>query len=219
MADRRISADEAQAIRRDQLRGDVLEKVSSAAPSSWNAGQRSARFVMTSQAKDRYGDVVMTNGVDTTEFMKNAVAFVNHRSSSWPVGKWQGLQKYLHAAPPRMEGTLHLGPSGGPIPEVEMAAWSLEHGMLRAASIGFLPDWDQTEKALDANGVWDGGLVFHAAELIECSLCGIPANPQALAKGIGKPNFGHGQHLPSQREVRQRKREIELDALRRGPSR
>jgi hypothetical protein len=197
--------------------GGRLLKVASTAPSTWNAGQRSARFVMTSEATDRYGDVVKMDGMDTTEFMKNPIAFFAHNSGSWPIGKWQGLQKYLHAAPPRMEGTLQLGPSGGPIEEVDQAAWSLEHGMLRAASVGFLPDWSQTERALDAAGRWNGGLVFHATELIECSLVGVPANPGALAKGFYGKLAKDTRSID--RAVRQRLRQLEVDAIKRGPHR
>jgi hypothetical protein len=210
---RRISADEAMSLRRDQVRDGRLLKVASTAPASWDAGKRSARFTMTSEAVDRYGDVVMTDGIDTTQFAKNPQAFFSHNSANWPIGKWTNLQKYLFANPKRMEGDLVLGPAGGPVPEVDQAAWSLQHGLLRSASIGFLPDWSQTEKALDAKGNWDGGLIFHATELLECSLVGIPANPQALAKGFLR---ARGLHLPTRQEVSQRKREIELLAMKRG---
>jgi hypothetical protein len=33
-------------------------------------------------------------------------------------------------------------------------------------------------------GQLDGGLQFNKAEIVECSLCGVPANPEALAKSI-----------------------------------
>jgi hypothetical protein len=215
---RKLSADEAMSLRRDQLRGDRLVKTASSAPASWNASTRSARFTMTSAAKDRYGDMVMTDGIDTTEFLRNPVAFFSHNSASWPIGRWTNLQKYLFANPNRMDGTLELAPSGGPIAEIDQAAWSIEHGMLRAASVGFLPDWSSVEKILE-EGTWTGGLQFNQCELIECSLCGIPANPDALAKGMGKlSKFALGHDLPSQ--VRQRKREIELAVIKqRGPTR
>jgi hypothetical protein len=164
----RLSADEARNLRKADLRGDRLVKAASAAPTSWDAGRRSAKFVMSAQAPDRYGDVVVTDGIDVTHFEKNPQAFLQHNSSSFPIGQWQGLQKYLHAAPPRLQGTLQLAPAGGPIPEIDQAAWSIQHGMLRAASIGFLPNWDSVEKIVE-KGVWTGGLMFNQAELLDLS--------------------------------------------------
>jgi hypothetical protein len=183
----RISADEAADLRRDHLRrgvdGDLLMKVAQA-PSTWDAAKRSARFTMTSQTTDRYGDVVVTSGLDTTEFERNPVAFLNHDSRAWPIGTWSNVSKMLRGRPPRMEGDLVLHKSGGPVPEVDQAAWMIENGYMRACSIGFIPDWDAIEKVLDAEGGWTGGLQFNKAEIVECSLCGVPANPEALAKSI-----------------------------------
>jgi hypothetical protein len=214
---RKISADEARSLRAGDLRGDVLQKVASAAPSTWNAAQRSARFTMTAQIADRYGDVVMTAGLDTTEFMRNPVAFLNHASMNFPIGSWQNVTKYLFRNPPHMQGDLTLAASGGPIAQIDEAAWAIEHGLMKAASIGFLPNWDSVEKIVDAKGNWSGGLQFNEAELLECSLCGIPANPQALARGLGIS--ARGLHLPSARAVARRRRELELQVLRWGPRR
>ncbi len=192
----RISADEAHAARESHLRvgpdgRERLLKVASA-PSSWNSKARSARFVMTSETVDRYGDIVVTNGVSTEEFAKNPVALLNHDSNDWPIGVWKNVEAKTRTRPPRMEGDLVLHESGGPIPTVDQAAWMIERGYMRACSIGFIPDWNNVEKALNADGEWQGGIKFNKAELLECSLCGVPANPQALAKGIfSDTSFAH----------------------------
>ncbi len=184
----RLSADEAHAARAKHLRvgSDGRERLMklASAPSSWNAGARSARFVMTSQTVDRYGDIVVTEGVDIGEFSKNPVALLNHDSNDWPIGAWKNVEKQSRKRPPRMEGDLVLHEGNGPIATIDQAAWMIERGYMRACSIGFLPDWNDVEKALDDNGDWQGGIKFNKAELLECSLCGIPANPQALAKGL-----------------------------------
>jgi phage head maturation protease len=183
----RISADEALELRRDHLRrvGGVDQLIKMAqAPSSWSPESRSARFVMTSQTVDRYGDIVVTNGLDTTQFEKNPAAFVNHQSGAWPVGSWGNIEKILRGRPPRMEGDLILAPPGGPIPQVDQAAWAIENGLMRACSIGFIPNWDAIERVTDDAGAWTGGLQYNQVEIVECSLCGVPANPQALAKSI-----------------------------------
>ena len=93
-----ISADEAHNLRRDRLRSGAdgrerLFKSIEGPPSSWDAVRRSAKFVMTSQARDRAGDCVVTAGIDTTAFERNPSAFLNHDSTGWPIGRWEDLQK------------------------------------------------------------------------------------------------------------------------------
>jgi hypothetical protein len=185
MRTKRISADEAFALRKDHLRGAELLKTVSA-PASWNPGARSARFCMTSEARDRAGDVVVTAGLDIREFTKHPTAFLNHNSHGWPIGNWSNVQKLLHAKPPRMEGDLVLGAAGGPIVEIDQAAWAIENGLMRCCSIGFIPNWNQIERVFEADGSWNGGLRYNVAECIEVSLVGLPANSQAVAKGAAR---------------------------------
>jgi hypothetical protein len=47
---------------------------------------------------------------------------------------------------------------------------------------------------LQEDGSWSGGLLFNKSELIECSLVGIPANPDALAKSI-EQNIGFAREV------------------------
>lgn len=185
----RISADEAQSTRRDHLRTgpdgrELLLKLASA-PTTWNGAKRSARFVMTSQSRDHYGDIVITAGVETDVFESNPKAFLNHMSGDWPIGNWANIEKQLRGRPPRMEGDLVLLPAHGPVQQVDMAAWMIEHGGLQACSIGFLPNWGAIEKVLEEDGSWKGGLQYNECTLVECSLCGVPANQDALAKMVG----------------------------------
>lgn len=187
MRTKSISADEAHEIRKDHVivaDGVEIMLKRASAPSSWNSANRSARFVMTAQTKDLYGDIVVTAGVDTTQFANNPKALINHNSNEWAIGTWGNVEKILRGRPPRMEGDLVLGPAGGPILEIDQAAWSIEHGLMNACSIGFVPDWNAVEKVLEDDGSWDGGIQYNATLLLECSLCDLPANPQALAKSM-----------------------------------
>lgn len=181
----KMSADEAQAKRRDHLAnvgGKDLGIVKAAkAPSSWNDTARSARFTMSTASVDRYGDIVVTAGIDTSEFEKNPVGLLFHSSRSWPVGTWSDLTKELNRRPPRLEGTLEMLPEGGPVKEVDEAAWMIANGGIRACSIGFQPNWDEVEGIVDDEGFWTG-LKFNASTLLECSVCSVPANAQALIK-------------------------------------
>lgn len=137
---------------------------------------------MTSERSDRYGDIVVTNGIDTAEFEQNPVALLCHMSRDWPIGTWSGLNKMLNTRPPRMEGKMTLMPEGGPVDTIDEAAWMLGNNGIRACSIGFAPGWDDVESIRGDDGEWLG-LKFNTSELVECSLCCVPANPDALAKG------------------------------------
>lgn len=225
MRTKRISADEARHLRRDRLQqGDRLVITSRSAPSSWNADQRSADFVMSSESIDRMGDIVRTHGIDIRSFQRNPVALFAHESRSWPIGTWTNVTKFLRDSPAHMDGHLVLAPAGGPIPEVDQAAWAITHGLVKGASIGFVPRWDMVELILDASGSPTGGLLFAESELVETSIVPIPANASALVKG-----FGLGRRSAEYEEVyrrlqsrahdhavavRRRKLEIEAEAAR-----
>lgn len=178
-----VSVDEFMAARKGFLKGDIVVKASKA-PSSWDAKTRSARFVMSAEVEDRDRDIVLQAGLDTEEFMKNAVAPFAHQSRSFPVGTWSDIEKVLTGRPKRTEGTLTLVPEG--TDEVaDRLAKHISAGTIRACSIGFIPrQVRRREVPEDKAGdpYFSPGYSIEAAELVECSPCVIPANPAAFAK-------------------------------------
>jgi phage head maturation protease len=186
---KRVSADEAFSTmkekRPDVVRGDTSSATvakAAMAPASWNQAQRSARFIMTTQQVDRYGDIVVTAGGDLTEFLRNPVGLLFHQSRTWPVAQWANVEVKSSTRPARMEGDFVLLPEGGPIKEVDEAAWMIENGGIRACSIGFIPDWDDIDLIMDDDEKWVTGYKFNKWELTECSVCAVPANAGALVK-------------------------------------
>ncbi|RVC05738.1 hypothetical protein EN883_03520, partial [Mesorhizobium sp. M7A.F.Ca.AU.002.06.1.1] len=183
---KKISIDEIIAKRKD-IGSDVAPIMKAAkAPASWNKESRSARFVMNAQAVDRYGDIIVTAGIDTTEFERNPVALLFHNSRTWPVGSWGNLEKVLKGRPPRIEGDIVLLPAGGPVKEIDETEWMIANGGIRACSIGFMPDWDNYEMILDDEERWTGGIQFNKSILLEASIVAIPASPQSLIKAAGR---------------------------------
>lgn len=182
---KKVSADEAQTNREKHMRGGAgggqLVKAAKAPP-SYDKDRRSARFIMTTQQVDRYGDIVVTAGADMTEFLRNPVGLLFHSSRTWPVANWTNVESILKGRPPRMEGDFEILAPGGPVPEVDQCAWMIENGGIRACSIGFMPDWDNVEMVMDDDGQWTYGYRFNEWELTECSVCAIPANAGALVK-------------------------------------
>ena len=101
----KISADEFVAKRKDhtiEVGGKVGVVKAAKSPPSWDPARRAARFVMTTEQKDRYGDIVRTKGLHTEEFLKNPVGLLFHNSRTWPVATWENLEVRTLTRPPRL---------------------------------------------------------------------------------------------------------------------
>lgn len=177
----KVSLDQIMSERQFSARsdGNGLVKIRKG-PASWNAENRTAKFIMTAEVVDRYGDIVVTKGGDTSEFEKNPVALWAHDSRNFPIGMWSDLKK-ISGTPKRMEGLVGLT-AEDTTEEADTVAKLLEQDMIRACSIGFMPKaWesmrDEKERFI--------GYKFLEWELLECSVCSIPANPAALVKAAG----------------------------------
>ncbi len=80
--------------------------------------------------------------------------------------------------------------------------WSIgervKAGVIRAGSVGFrVIEIEIPSKEDSPNGGKDGtALIFRKQELLEFSICNVPANPFALAKerGIGNGEWGVGKN-------------------------
>lgn len=160
--------------------GDALTKIYKA-PATFDADNRTADFVMTAEVADRYGDIVVAKGGDLKEFEKNPVALWAHNSRDFPIGTWENL-KNVNGTPKRLEGTLRLSPEDT-TENCDKVFKLLSAGLVRACSIGFMPK--RWESIKDEKDRWIG-YRFLEWELLECSVCSIPANPAALAKAAGE---------------------------------
>jgi HK97 family phage major capsid protein/HK97 family phage prohead protease len=129
-------------------------------------------FVMSDGSVDRMGDVIEPDGWRLDNFQRNPVALFGH-NASFPIGKWHdvGVRKG------QLTGRLELlDPVSDRMREIHAA---VAGGVLRAVSVGFHSDNVEPLKS--------GGIRFVEAELVECSLVSVPANPNALAiaKSLG----------------------------------
>jgi len=124
---------------------------------------------------DRYGERIDPLGWDFSQFAKNPVVEWSHNYLIPAIGKIEGLSiddNGLHGL------VVFNDKSFDPF------AWSIEQrvkaGVIRAGSVGFrvleieIPD---KETAKDGTS-----LIFRKQELLEFSICNVPANPFALAK-------------------------------------
>lgn len=117
-------------------------------------------------ALDRADDEVDPDGAEFTSYKRNPVVLFGHDYSSLPVGSTTQLDVVAGRGIRARWRWL----DGDPFADRVRNAW--DAGVLRAASIGFMP------KASEPNG--RGGRRFTRWELLEWSLCAVPANPEAV---------------------------------------
>jgi HK97 family phage prohead protease len=135
-------------------------------------------FVLSDETEDRMGDIILSDawqgGLDS--FRKNPVALFAH-DSRFPIGTWKNLRVEKKA----LLGELRLAPLGTS-ERIDEVRRLVEAGVLRACSVGF-----RVLSSRPRDGHALGGVLFEKVELVETSLCAIPANPNALiaAKSLG----------------------------------
>lgn len=169
-------------VKAAQTGGDMVVKGGGTGVSSYDAEAGTARFTMSAEVEDHDRDIVIQSGIGMDVFNKNPVAFLAHMSWDLPVGQWKDVAQALNGRPKRTEGTLVLT-KGDPV--ADRLGLHLAAGSLRACSIGFVPKSvrrrDVPEDKKD-QGYYYPGYEILECTLVECSPCGVPANPLALAK-------------------------------------
>ena len=119
-------------------------------------------FIASTPGIDRAGDSVAQD-FNLDAFMKNPVVLFGHDHAD-PIGKCTSV-KYENG---NLVADIELAPTerGQEIKQL------IEHGTLRAVSVGFLPG--------QATPNEQGGMDLSANSLLEISLCAVPMNPDAL---------------------------------------
>lgn len=127
-------------------------------------------IVASTPAFDRDKDRVMPQGIDTTSFQKNPALFYGHNyTDPWAVAgrvaEWKIDGERMTFRPELREPVNESDPM-----TIIRSLW--DAGLLRAASIGFIPRKGAKNE--------QGGMDFSEVELLEISLTPLPANQEAL---------------------------------------
>jgi len=119
-------------------------------------------FVISDESVNRYGFKVLTSGINLVEFKKNPVMYYNHQRELGVIGRWKNIRtdgdKLLATPVFDMNDELGLKISN-----------KVESGFIRAASIG-----------IQKEVIPPDTYTVNSCELIECSICDIPANKNAI---------------------------------------
>ena len=136
---------------------------------------------------DRFGERIDPQGWDFKRFMHNPVVEWSHRYDIPAIGKIDGLtidDEGLH-------GLVVFNDK-----EYDTFGWSIgqrvQAGVIRAGSVGFRVI--EIEIPSKENSMDGTSLIFRKQELLEFSICNVPANPFALTKDIHSTVQSHGKH-------------------------
>ena len=126
---------------------------------------------------DRFGERIDPHGWDFKRFMDNPVVEWAHRYDIPAIGKIECLSIDTDG----LHGVVYFNDKS-----FDPFAWSIEQrikaGSIRAGSVGFRVMEIEIPAVSDSR---DGtSLIFRKQELLEFSICNVPANPFALAKSI-----------------------------------
>lgn len=135
---------------------------------------------MSTEARDRQGDIIRARGWELSEFLKHPTLLVDHDYSDIrsQIGQWEDVNVVGDTL--RGVARYYVGEGN----EKADWAWKLASKGRAAYSVGFIPDMDKA-KELDGDG-WFTNYEFDGQKLLETSQVTVPANPEALqvAKGL-----------------------------------
>jgi len=126
-------------------------------------------MIISTQGRDRDGDVVLQDGIDITNYMNNPVVLFGHNYWDLPIGKT--IEIIREATQTIAKGVFASAEAN---PFAQQVRKLYDAGIIKTASIGFIPR------------EYEGNLITKC-ELLEWSFVPVPANPEALdnAKSAG----------------------------------
>jgi HK97 family phage prohead protease len=149
-------------------------------------------WILSTKDLDRHGERIDPLGWDFKWYMDNPVVEWAHRYDIPAIGKIDGLT---------IDGEGLRGVVLFNSKDYDPFGWAIgervKAGVIRAGSVGFRPvEIEIPSKADSADGT---SLIFRKQELLEFSICNVPANPFALAKSIEaeKPETKEELNQPS----------------------
>jgi len=155
------------------------------------AGQGFA-WTLSTYDLDRYAERIDPGGWDIRSYLENPVVEWAHRYDIPAIGKIEGL----FADDYGLHGCVFFNGK-----EYDPFGWGIgqrvKAGVIRAGSVGFRPlEVEIPSKADSKDGTT---LIFRKQELLEFSICNVPANPLALTRvgevGSRKEEVGSTSHF------------------------
>lgn len=176
--------------KRVQMDAATCKKLCKSAGVEYREGyeERVLEYTITDETVDRYGDIVRAKGVDMMNYKKNPVILLMHNKGAFPVGN--SIKQWHDATEKSVKSWgLFVDDEIDKTGIADTAFRLASSGFMPACSIGFMPleyNRPNTKEERDALGLGEYGVEFTKSELLEWSVCPVPANPNALANGFDK---------------------------------
>jgi HK97 family phage prohead protease len=137
-------------------------------------GSRTVRFVLSDGSVDRMGDRIAVSGWELTEYRRNPVVLWAHSAMQPPIGR----MPHIFVSGDKLMGDVKFA-DAATYPFADTIYRLVVDGFINAGSVGFIPiDYKFTN-----NPDRPYGIDFKRVELLEFSICPIPANANALIEG------------------------------------
>ncbi len=147
-------------------------------------GEKLISAVVSTENKDRDGDIIRQEGWDLDHFMKHPILLSSHDYGSLTnvIGEWKDME---------VKGKQLIGTAEYYVGEGnDQADWghNLASKGRAAYSVGFIPDLSKAKELKDEGSSWFPNYEFKGQELLEVSHVTVPSNRQALqqVKGFAK---------------------------------
>jgi len=155
---------------------------------SVNEEDGTCECIITTEQMDRRGDIVVSSGIDTTEFKKIPSVFINHNYAALPIATCDSLvhkDKSIHAKIKFVTS----------VPAIKNIFELVKAGALKGISVGFevkdclirgTKEFDSYIKgmSLDSNIAEQVQRIFTSWMLYEFSVCSIPCNANCYIKSL-----------------------------------
>ena len=158
--------------------------------------ERVIQYTCSDESVDRYGDVIKQKGWMLDNYKKNPVILTFHDYAKFPIGA--SIKTFVEDKQLKM---WILFADEETSPDAEKAFKLAKAGFIKAGSVGFMPVESRSpdEKEREALGITNPwGVIYEKSDLMEFSLCGVPANPNAvqdaIKKGIDIQNWVDMEH-------------------------
>ena len=134
--------------------------------------------VVSTESKDRDGDVIKAEGWNLDNFNRHPVMLANHdyHSLKSQIGVWEKME----VAGDSLHGVAKFFIGKGN----DEADWAFELAKMKklAFSVGFIPDMDKAVPLHKDDAFGVRGMEFNEQELLEVSAVTVPSNPDALQR-------------------------------------
>lgn len=141
-------------------------------------GEKASIDMITTEAIDREGEVVVSKGINSQFFNSNPVVMFAHKYDQLPVGR----AAWLKSVPSGIKAKTIFSDAT----EIARSCWQMtKEGILKGRSIGFLPTKIRAPKPEETQ--WKNATaIIESSILCEYSVAPIPMNSQALVEAVAK---------------------------------